>query len=1042
MPRKPALTFAGALRILGRHDSEAVTRLDKLLGTAILTAGAASAVGPVGLLAALWGWVDQKNEAIGLLRGLVGSLSDRLAAVRGLERREAVIAAHTTIVAAAFFEVLEEALGAESVRVLAMTETERQVLTLGEHARTTRDYYEALYRSEVPAPSPSRGFAENRDRVQAWLHDLIVSADRFFEGLAAPGVRRVFTPGFPYRVLERYESHYLRLADKVPEFAFWSLLNENAATRHRIDALDASLQAALAVHGQALSRIQALLSLVSGTGDLDRHREGLHKANVGVLEQQIVPNDAERYDDITFPSIERAFVTPHYRVTRHEPDTSPADEDWWTGRELHRDLELRLAAYLTSSDATSLPLLLLGHPGAGKSLLMKVLAARLPPEEYTVVRVPLRNVGAGSPVIDQIQQALGAATNKRRTWETLTEDNDTVLVVLLDGLDELLQASSFDRGGYLEEVAEFQRIEGEQNRPVAVIVTSRTVVADRVDIPRACTVVKLEEFDQDQIAAWLDEWAAVNRAAIRAGTVRALTAAEALHQPHLASQPLLLLMLALYAADPAAPKLDAGLSRSALYGRIFQTFARREAMKHLTGRPDPATLDSLVREQVFRLSVAALAMFNRGVQHVSESELRADLAALRGQDEVDAGRRVLAEFFFVHAPEAVVRTTERSYEFLHATFGEYLVAQHVMGELAAQADAAYRGVRDLKVNDEVLYALTSHQAWAARRSVVEFAYEMFRSLPAADQDNVHRALTELLRAYRHRLRSTELDRYRPRPLDFVRQLATYSANLMTLALRFTDEGLHLPTLFADPAEDTLALWRSTLSLWESGLDTDSWRALMSTVEREDLTAKRTDAAGFLSFPGAEHLWAAMVGGDTDLATHIEIGMGVRLPAGVTIEENWTGWMVGWTMHALMGREVETFVIRDPPAGTAAHDITLVHTALHLLLRVRSHHLHFGFVLDALKFLGRQPLNGRLSPVTVLAVAYAHPKILLSDPKWQDVAFYTGWVVDLHVVVDHGGRKIDPELLPRWREMRRALLGEDAPEASPPGTLADLFSRFD
>src|SRR3712207_7629487 len=40
------------------------------------------------------------------------------------------------------------------------------------------------------------------------------------------------------------------------------------------------------------------------------------------------------------------------------------------------------------------------------------------------------------------------------------------------------------RTGYLHDVVRFQELEADQDRPVAVIVTSRTVVADRVDIPQ------------------------------------------------------------------------------------------------------------------------------------------------------------------------------------------------------------------------------------------------------------------------------------------------------------------------------------------------------------------------------------------------------------------------------------------------------------------------------------------------------------------------------------------------------------------------------
>lgn len=493
MHRKPALTFSGALRILGRHDPETITRLDKALGGAVLAAGAGAvavaAPAPALVLAALWGWVDQKNEAIRLLTGLVGGLSDRLAGVRGLERREAILAAHTTVVAAAFFEVLEETLGKEAMRALAITEDERRLLTVGDPRATTREYYDALYRAEVPAPSPTCGFQENLPRVGEWVTETALRVGHFISGLAAGReLAPEFGFAFLHRVLDRYESHYLRLAEKVPEFAFWAVLGEHAATRHRIDVLDADLRTALDARGQALSKIAGLLALVSDRGaDVDRHRAGLHSANAGVLDRPVVPHDAERYDtDITFPTIERAFLTPHYRIAAHDRDARPADEQWWSEREVRDDLEVMLAAHLTSADATRVPMLVLGHPGAGKSLLTKVLAARLPPEEYTVVRVPLRTVAAGAPIVNQVQQALDAATNNRVSWHSVTDpDADTVLVLLLDGLDELLQAATFDRGGYLQDVVEFQRIEEEQNRPVAVVVTSRTVVADRVDIPGA-----------------------------------------------------------------------------------------------------------------------------------------------------------------------------------------------------------------------------------------------------------------------------------------------------------------------------------------------------------------------------------------------------------------------------------------------------------------------------------------------------------------------------------------------------------------------------
>src|SRR5690349_13744765 len=102
-------------------------------------------------------------------------------------------------------------------------------------------------------------------------------------------------------------------------------------------------------------------------------------------------------------------------------------------------------------------------------MLTEVIAGRLPDSAYTVVRVPLRRVAANAPLVDQIQQALNLATNRRVNWVKLSDQSgDAIRVILLDGLDELLQASTNDRSGYLQEVMNFQRIEAEQERPVVV----------------------------------------------------------------------------------------------------------------------------------------------------------------------------------------------------------------------------------------------------------------------------------------------------------------------------------------------------------------------------------------------------------------------------------------------------------------------------------------------------------------------------------------------------------------------------------------------
>ncbi|WET81094.1 ATP-binding protein [Amycolatopsis sp. QT-25] len=1061
MSRKPSLTFAGALRILGQHEPKTIGKLDKVLGGTVLAAGAAAvisgggaALAPAALLAAVWSWVDQKNEATRLLRGLVGKLSDRMAGVKGVARRDLIIAAHSTIAAAAFFEVLEENLGTRRMRELAITDEERRLLTIGARKQDTLDYYDFVYWSVIPAPSSTCGFQENLANVSRWVEAAIARSRGFFIGLTTgSGVGAVLGTAFREQVLDRYHWHYLALAEKVPEFAFWAVLNEHAATRHRFEALNTDVRTALGSHGRALAQVQVLLGLVSDRrAAVSRQREGLRSANVGLLATLIVPSDTERYDaDVVFPTIERAFVTPHYRIVAHDKDSRVADERWWADQPVGQDLELMLAAHFTSVDSTSVPMLLLGHPGAGKSILTKVLAARLPAEEYTVVRVPLRGVSAGAPIADQIQQALDIASNNRLQWQALSDQADTVLVVLLDGLDELLQAAEFDRSEYLREVMEFQRIEGEQNRPVAVVVTSRTVVADRVDVPNGAAVVKLDEFDDGQVARWLGEWRAANLLAIQSGTVRELTAAEALHQADLVRQPLLLLMLALYAADPRSPKLDAVLSKSALYERIFDSFARREVRKRALGRLSHQELERRVSDQVFRLAVAALAMFNRGLQSVQESDLRSDLTALTGQGNLrnDERAKLLGEFFFVHAPEAMMRTTERSYEFLHATFGEYLVAQHGLGELAALANAAYGGrYQERTPNDEALFALLSHHAWAARPSIGDFAKEIFAEMSPDEQDHIRRALLDLLRSFRQRQRSAVFDAYRPTPFDLVRQLAVYSANLTTLSILFSDPeiGLPLVDVFGYDQAEALVNWQSLLSLWRSGLDRDSWLALLSSLNLESNTALVDREPEFHSFemPGGDEYWAAKVSGDDVHASRIR--RGIALVDGAQFYNQGPTWademltLLQFDVLSVHGSN-ESLLIVDPPENTPYADIESVGKVLVMMLRVCAQSLSAEFATKVVQSLARYPEPFEISPSDVLAIAYKHPEVLLRTPRFQDQGFYANVKEALQAVLDNGKHALGPELHVQWEELRTRLLGKDVPERYSYDQLREVLGNF-
>ncbi|MCW6004375.1 hypothetical protein K1W54_07230 [Micromonospora sp. CPCC 205371] len=151
----------------------------------------------------------------------------------------------------------------------------------------------------------------------------------------------------------------------------------------------------------------------------------------------------------------------------------------------------------------------------------------------------------------------------------------------------------------------------------------------------------------------------------------------------------MLLMLALYDATGNALQQHDGLQGSGeLYERLIVSFAQREVLKD-----DPVLVDRTAEEapalarELSRLSLVAFAMFNRNSQWVTEAALAADLTALlepQAQRTPTAGLRAplgaaesaLGRFFFVHRSQAIRDDKPlATYEFLHATFGEYLVAR-------------------------------------------------------------------------------------------------------------------------------------------------------------------------------------------------------------------------------------------------------------------------------------------------------------------------------------------------------------------------------
>ncbi|ONI90030.1 hypothetical protein ALI22I_14080 [Saccharothrix sp. ALI-22-I] len=846
MPRPALFSYEGALRVLGRYDRPWLDKADVFLGVGILVGGA---VEPDVL-----SLVDPKNEATASLRKILDGITDKLTGLNGVHRHELIAAAHTIIAVTSVFDAFRDEIG-PVFDTLQVTDREKfRALGAEPDGKKEVTALPSLTALNVPAPNATRGFQENLtielSRFFAIATDLVTE---FLDGLGARppqfhGTR--FRHAMATTSREKYTHHYLGLAGAIPEFRIWALLGEHAATRAAIRRSDAKFAEALeAVRTESLEVFSTLLSQLS-SGQLPpsrTYRKKLEHAATAVLGKPLLRGGSDTSTiDAVFPTVERGFVAPGYRLTVYHEKTQPSSEGWWDRHtEVRDDIDTFLAAHLSGPDSTTLPLLVLGNPGAGKSLLVDVLAARLPADRFTVVTVQLRKVRAEDPVHEQIETALTEVFAERVGWGRLADEcEDSTRVVLLDGFDELIQASGVQQSAYIQQVRDFQEREADLGRPVAVVITSRMLVADRARIPVGVPIVKLEEFDDERVDRWLEAW---NDANTSTSGFRPLSQAQLVHHSDLARQPLILLMLVIYAADPDNPPLDDhNLSKAELYGRLIRSFILRQVRDKSSRRPSEDHVTTRAAQSGWQLGIAALAMFNRGRQYVTDRELNQDLAVFAPAEAtapattldtpVSDADRTVENFFFIHAAalNEKAETGRRSYEFLHATFGEYLIAEvtlTLLRQMVVQRalPAANPYLRSAPPDDSLLYTLISHQPFVKRKPILELAAGLFAALDQGTRTGVLAVLDDLIRSFHDRARSDPHPDYAPARTTLVSRIATYSANLVCLRV-LLDKDVPTPvqSLFRHE-EDSLDPWRSTVRLWQSGLDKEGWQSLVDEL---------------------------------------------------------------------------------------------------------------------------------------------------------------------------------------------------------------------
>ena len=665
---------------------------------------------------------------------------------------------------AAFFDALDEVLSQVRKDIISLADKDKLRLSddiVSQFATNTtneeRQFCELASTAERPIhlPHPTENFDHQCNQLNSLYDEMAKGAARIIESTAAwatadeksretagKEIRRL-----PEAARSHFKAYYLDLSLKSEEFCVWANQHDNSVVIDTLSEQSRFVQQSVELARSQKNRIDIGLTRLEDAveslpGRFDQQHavdvlEGLQKTYANMIDQPII--DDRFVDDngkvgLRFPQKKDIFIPQSYRVLRVvNPKLHLDDETTWKGVESQDTLASFIFQYLNSPYSLESILIVLGHPGSGKSLLTEILAARLESPKINSFRVELRDIDAESEIDTQIETQIQSDTGREIKWAKLSDELQNPPLVILDGYDELLQASGRVFRNYLVKVHKFQEREFVQKRPVRVIITSRITLIDKAVLPKDTTIVRLEEFDRIQQEKWIQIWNATNSHYFADG-LRPFTLSDHEELRRLAAQPLLLLMLALYDSDANQLHKDQGLNETLLYNNLLKRFVERECRKGEAGTEYASRSNERREEEVdvdmHRLGVAAIGMFNRRTLHILTRQLNDDLKFFqleRAPRETEGGEAMaqadllLGSFFFIHESKnrrasdgAESEEVTGAFEFLHNTFGEFLTADFILRAVFSETQRLADHELNPRLQAQMLEQLDGVEAFPAK----------------------------------------------------------------------------------------------------------------------------------------------------------------------------------------------------------------------------------------------------------------------------------------------------------------------------------------
>jgi hypothetical protein len=870
-----------------------------------------------------------KTEAI----NVGGRLLDRILSTdieSSLTKLQRMEGAYCLICFTAFFEAVEQVLP-EFAAAAELQAGERLTLSRGAVERLRRSNAGAarslaeisecgLLDYRITFPHPAEGYDVQKKHLNPLYEELTKGFLAFVEGLQiwekANETQRSRIQervrSLPEITLRYFDAQYLVLATKFDEFYVWSNLFQHNSTRRSVQDLSGFVRKYVAITRESDKKIDLGFKRLASAVELLPSQVAAVEPNIALREledwykkainEPIISDSEGRTADgpaLTYPKKSDIFIPQSFKVLRYTQRVQLEAENTWASLPVRTDLGSFLLSYLTSPYSTEFPLIILGHPGSGKSLLTSMLAARLISPVHTPIRVELRNINAENDIASQIEEQVMRTTNRDVRWSSLIDQlKDRPPLILLDGYDELLQASGKVYSGYLVATQRFQQSQEQliDRPPVRTIITSRITLIDKAQVPLGTTVVRLLEFEEEKRSRWIATWNATNRSyfsrtgfqpfALPQGDEKLLSLAE---------QPLLLLMLALYDSEGNELHRTGSLDQTALYNSLLRRFVRRELEKgEEFGILPLVEQDDLIDQDMQRLGVAAIGMLNRRALHIRASDLSADLQYLKRErgSQPAAGRALsqgdllFGSFFFVYESKSAhqsntpeMRDSDAAFEFLHNTFGEFLTADFILKTILRETDLLreYRSNRNLRSafmqkQEQPIefpldwYSCFVHTPLFSRPVILEMMREWIQHNQASIHDFVEDFDLIVTKEIGMVLSGTSFPEHfanrqsSPFPTFPLTGLAAiYTQNLVLLRTILSSEGFNFDEAQFPAAEDGARTWDRLTHLWRSWFSPDSLRGLRAIYQakREGSVVRLRARDAFKLLPSRDRLDAVL-----------------------------------------------------------------------------------------------------------------------------------------------------------------------------------------